>query len=450
MVGGPEAAFERVKPLFAAMGKNITLVGGNGDGQTTKVANQIIVALNIEAVAEALLFASKAGADPAKVRQALMGGFAASRILEVHGERMVKRTFNPGFRIELHQKDLNLALQGAKELGVSLPHTASAAQLMQSCAAHGMAGLDHSALCRGLELMANHPMPPTRPPEVQHRARERVGVRLGHLSTLAPCPPPPPSLTTRAPCCATCTTWRCSARCRCTTRRAFLPPPPKGRTLVLGAGKAGGAMAQAVEALWPADAPLSGLVVTRYHHMPPRPGPAGAHRGGRGLAPGARRGRPAQAAQRILRAHRRPRRPTTSCCASSPAAARPCSRCPATASRSKTSSASTASCCDSGATHRRDEHRAQAPLGDQGRAARGGCAPARVVTLTISDVPGDDVSVIASGPTVADASTCAEALDILRRYGIDVPPAVRAQLESGALRNAQARRPAPARARESH
>ena len=160
MVGGPEAAFERVKPLFEAMGKNITLVGGNGDGQTTKVANQIIVALNIEAVAEALLFASKAGADPAKVRQALMGGFAASRILEVHGERMVKRTFNPGFRIELHQKDLNLALQGAKELGVSLPNTASAAQLMQSCAAHGLAGLDHSALCRSLELMANHEIAP--------------------------------------------------------------------------------------------------------------------------------------------------------------------------------------------------------------------------------------------------------------------------------------------------
>ncbi len=156
MVGGPQAAFDRAQPLFAAMGKNITLVGGNGDGQTTKVANQIIVALNIEAVAEALLFASKAGADPARVREALMGGFAASRILEVHGERMIKRTFNPGFRVELHQKDLNLALQGAKELGVSLPHTASAAQLMQSCAAHGMAGLDHSALCRSLEIMAGH------------------------------------------------------------------------------------------------------------------------------------------------------------------------------------------------------------------------------------------------------------------------------------------------------
>lgn len=160
MVGGPQATFDRVLPLLQAMGKNITLVGGNGDGQTTKVANQIIVALNIEAVAEALLFASKAGADPAKVRQALMGGFAASRILEVHGERMVKRSFNPGFRIELHQKDLNLALQGAKELGVSLPNTASAAQLMQSCAAHGLAGLDHSALCRSLELMAHHEIAP--------------------------------------------------------------------------------------------------------------------------------------------------------------------------------------------------------------------------------------------------------------------------------------------------
>jgi 2-hydroxy-3-oxopropionate reductase len=156
MAGGSEAAFERVKPLFEKMGKNITLVGGNGDGQTTKVANQIIVALNIAAVGEALVFASKAGADPAKVRQALMGGFAASRILEVHGERMIKRTFNPGFRIRLHQKDLNLALQGAKELQVSLPQTANAAQLMQACAANGMEDLDHSALVRALELLASH------------------------------------------------------------------------------------------------------------------------------------------------------------------------------------------------------------------------------------------------------------------------------------------------------
>ncbi|WP_448949963.1 2-hydroxy-3-oxopropionate reductase [Labrys neptuniae] len=156
MVGGPEAAFERAKPLFEKMGKNITLVGGNGDGQTTKVANQIIVALNIEAVGEALLFASRAGADPAKVRQALMGGFAASRILEVHGDRMVKRTFDPGFRIALHQKDLNLALTTARQLGVSLPNTATAQELFNACAAHGGAAWDHSALVRALEIMANH------------------------------------------------------------------------------------------------------------------------------------------------------------------------------------------------------------------------------------------------------------------------------------------------------
>ena len=156
MVGGSEATFNTVKPLFELMGKNITLVGGNGDGQTTKVANQIIVALNIAAVGEALVFASKAGADPAKVRAALMGGFAASRILEVHGERMIKRTFDPGFRIALHQKDLSLALQGAKAMGVSLPQTASAAQLMQACAAQGWSQLDHSALVKSLELMANH------------------------------------------------------------------------------------------------------------------------------------------------------------------------------------------------------------------------------------------------------------------------------------------------------
>jgi 2-hydroxy-3-oxopropionate reductase len=156
MVGGPQAAFDLVKPLFELMGKNITLVGGNGDGQTCKVANQIIVALNIAAVGEALLFASKAGADPAKVRAALMGGFASSRILEVHGERMINRTFDPGFRIKLHQKDLGLAMQGARELGLALPQTAGAVQLMQVCAANGMADLDHSALVKALELMGNH------------------------------------------------------------------------------------------------------------------------------------------------------------------------------------------------------------------------------------------------------------------------------------------------------
>ena len=155
MAGGPEAAFDRVRPVLELMGKNITLVGGNCDGQTAKLANQIIVALNIEAVAEALLFAAKAGADPAKVRQALMGGFASSKILEVHGERMVKRTFAPGFRIELHQKDLNLALSSARALGVSLPNTATAQELFNACAAHGGKAWDHSAMVRALEKLAN-------------------------------------------------------------------------------------------------------------------------------------------------------------------------------------------------------------------------------------------------------------------------------------------------------
>ncbi|HVC61599.1 MAG TPA: 2-hydroxy-3-oxopropionate reductase [Acetobacteraceae bacterium] len=152
MVGGPDAAFARAKPLFEVMGKNITHVGpNNGDGQTCKVANQIIVALNIQAVAEALVFAARAGADPAKVRQALMGGFASSRILEVHAERMLNGTFNPGFRIRLHQKDLNLALGAARELNLSLPNTAIAQQMFASCAAHGGAELDHSALILAIE-----------------------------------------------------------------------------------------------------------------------------------------------------------------------------------------------------------------------------------------------------------------------------------------------------------
>jgi 2-hydroxy-3-oxopropionate reductase len=155
MVGGNEATFEKVKPVLELMGKNITLVGANGAGQVTKVANQIIVALNIEAVAEALVFAAKAGADPAKVREALMGGFASSKILEVHGERMIKRTFDPGFRIELHQKDLNLALSSAKALGVSLPNTATAQELFNSCSAYGGKAWDHSAMVKALEKMAN-------------------------------------------------------------------------------------------------------------------------------------------------------------------------------------------------------------------------------------------------------------------------------------------------------
>ena len=154
MVGGDQPTFDKIKPLFELMGKNITLVGGNGDGQTCKVANQIIVALTIEAVGEALLFASKAGANPAKVREALMGGFASSKILEIHGERMIKRTFDPGFRIELHQKDLNLALSNARKLQMSLPNTATAQELFNSVAAQGDIGLDHSAMVLALEKLA--------------------------------------------------------------------------------------------------------------------------------------------------------------------------------------------------------------------------------------------------------------------------------------------------------
>jgi 2-hydroxy-3-oxopropionate reductase len=156
MCGGKQSAFDKVKPLFELMGKNITLVGEAGAGQITKVANQIIVALNIQAVSEALLFASRAGADPAKVRQALMGGFAASRILEVHGERIIKRTFDPGFRIELHSKDLNLALSNARKMGISLPNTAIAQEMFNSCIGNGDAKKDHSALVTALERMANH------------------------------------------------------------------------------------------------------------------------------------------------------------------------------------------------------------------------------------------------------------------------------------------------------
>ena len=156
MVGGPQAAFERARPLFELMGKNITLVGGNGDGQTCKVANQVIVALTIEAVGEALLLAARLGADPVRVRAALMGGFAASRVLEVHGERMIRRAFDPGFRIELHQKDLGLALSAARRLGLSLPNTATAQELFNACSANGGAKWDHSGMVKALELLAKH------------------------------------------------------------------------------------------------------------------------------------------------------------------------------------------------------------------------------------------------------------------------------------------------------
>jgi 2-hydroxy-3-oxopropionate reductase len=156
MVGGPLDVFNQIKPYFELMGKNIVHIGDHGDGQTCKVANQIVVALTIEAVAEALLFASKAGADPAKVRAALLGGFAQSRILELHGERMIKHNFNPGFRIRLHQKDLNLALEAARSMGLSLPNTSLAQELFNAVAAQGGSDLDHSAMVLALEKLANH------------------------------------------------------------------------------------------------------------------------------------------------------------------------------------------------------------------------------------------------------------------------------------------------------
>jgi 2-hydroxy-3-oxopropionate reductase len=156
MVGGPVDVFNQIKPYFERMGKNIVHIGDHGDGQTCKVANQIVVALTIEAVGEALLFASKAGADPAKVRAALLGGFAQSRILELHGERMIKHNFNPGFRIRLHQKDLNLALESARSMGLSLPNTSLAQELFNAVAAQGGSDLDHSAMVLALEKLANH------------------------------------------------------------------------------------------------------------------------------------------------------------------------------------------------------------------------------------------------------------------------------------------------------
>ena len=155
MVGGEQAVFDRVKPVFELMGKNITLVGGNGDGQTCKVANQIVVALTIGAVAEGLLFAAKAGADPAKVRQALMGGLATSRILDILGDRMIKRTFDPGFRIALHQKDLNLALGAGAQLGAGAAQHRDRQELFNACVAHGGAAWDHSGMVRALEKLAN-------------------------------------------------------------------------------------------------------------------------------------------------------------------------------------------------------------------------------------------------------------------------------------------------------
>lgn len=156
MVGGDEASFRRALPIFEILGQNINRVGDIGSGQTCKIANQIIVALNIEAVAEALVFAAKAGADPARVRQALMGGFASSKVLEAHGERMLERKFEPGFRVDLHRKDLNLALESARQLEMALPNTASTMQLFNALVSEeGGGDKDHAALVETIERLAS-------------------------------------------------------------------------------------------------------------------------------------------------------------------------------------------------------------------------------------------------------------------------------------------------------
>lgn len=156
MVGGEANVFKELLPLFELLGKRITHIGGHGTGQTCKAANQTVVAGTIQVISEALLFAAKAGADPAKVREALLGGFAQSRILEVHGERMIFRNFKPGFRVKLQQKDLNIVLQTARNIGLSMPVTALAQEMYNSLAAHDGADLDHSALVQALERLANH------------------------------------------------------------------------------------------------------------------------------------------------------------------------------------------------------------------------------------------------------------------------------------------------------
>ena len=155
MVGGPEEIFARVKPVFEVMGKNIVHIGATGAGQVTKACNQIVVALTIQAVSEALVLASKAGVDPGKVRQALLGGFAQSRILDVHGQRMLERNFKPGFRVRLHQKDLNIGLSTGKNLGVPLPATAVVQEAFTALQGLGRGDQDHSSLVTVIEDLAN-------------------------------------------------------------------------------------------------------------------------------------------------------------------------------------------------------------------------------------------------------------------------------------------------------
>lgn len=155
MVGGSQSAFERAYPIFQVLGKNIVHIGANGAGQVTKACNQMVVALTIEAVGEALVLAQKSGVDPAKVREALLGGFAQSRVLEVHGQRALEHRFEPGFRLRLHRKDLAIALGTAQELGVSTPVTALVHDMMNGLLAHGYGDQDHSYLIAELARRAD-------------------------------------------------------------------------------------------------------------------------------------------------------------------------------------------------------------------------------------------------------------------------------------------------------
>jgi len=151
MVGGKFEVFERMRPVFESLGKNVTHIGGHGAGQVAKAANQIIVGLTIEAVAEALVFAAKAGVDPEKVRQALLGGYAQSRVLELHGRRMTDRNFEPGGKVRSHKKDIEIVMSVARELGMYLPGTALLSHLWNAVAGQGGLDWDHSSVIKVLE-----------------------------------------------------------------------------------------------------------------------------------------------------------------------------------------------------------------------------------------------------------------------------------------------------------
>jgi 2-hydroxy-3-oxopropionate reductase len=154
MVGGKEKTFQRVKPLFNVLGKNVVHVGDHGAGQVAKACNQIVAALTIEAVSEALTFARKNGVDAARVRAALMGGFAGSKILEVHGQRMLDNDFKPGFKVKLHQKDLRIVIEDAHRLGIGLPGAALVAQHLNALMGSGDGELDSSAIVKVIERMS--------------------------------------------------------------------------------------------------------------------------------------------------------------------------------------------------------------------------------------------------------------------------------------------------------